>query len=77
MKLYLLAGSQETKSVSSMAEINNVTTGGIPPFLHNSPTSFESYAKNRYAKLCTSMQNYAKVCKIMQKNFFENLKNLK
>ena len=43
--------------------------GGIPPFLHNSPANFESYAKNRYAKVCKSMQSYAKLCKIMQKTF--------
>ena len=29
MKLYLLAGSQISKSVSSMAEIDNVTTNNV------------------------------------------------
>ena len=50
-------------------EKKTLAVGGTPPFLHNSPANFESYAKNRYAKLCKSMQSYAKLCKIMQKLF--------
>ena len=48
--------------------------GGSHPFLHNSPANFESYAKNCYAKLCKTMQNYAKTL-LKYKKFEISLEN--